>query len=75
MRGRDISQIIRKVLTRPAYNPWATHAAAEELERQGKRQLAHAVRSEIAADTEQYAMDPMEIWIRVEESEPYSEDT
>lgn len=65
MRDQEIQSILRE--RRPSRpNPFATEAAAEELERQGKRAAAHAVRQEIEADDNPYALDPLEILLRAE---------
>lgn len=61
-----MSRLIRKSLNPPPVNYFATWAAAEELERQGKRREAHAIRQQIDPHCEAYAMDPLEILIRSE---------
>ena len=54
------------VRPRPVVNPYASHAAAEILHREGKYEDAKAVRAEVDPTNEQFAMDPLDFWLEVE---------
>ena len=57
----------RPRLSRPVLNPYATHAAAEILEADGKHRDAAAIRDEIDPTNEQHGMDPLDFWLAIEE--------
>ena len=57
----------RPRLLRPVLNPYATLAAAEILEAEGKHRDAAAVRAEADPTSEQHGMDPLDFWLAAEE--------
>ncbi len=66
------SRVLKTILSgmkkqRPTLNPYASAAAAEVLEGEGKFKDAALVREEIDPTDDQYAMDPMDFWLAVED--------
>ena len=59
---------------RPRVNPYASHAAAEILALEGKHKEAAEVRSLVDPTNEQFAQDPLDFWLAVEELGPPTDD-
>ena len=66
--SRELRMILQGMQRqRPVLNPYATQAAAEILEADGKHNDAAAVRAECDPTDEQHGMDPLDFWLAVEE--------